>query len=226
MPVVLLIREEDEVHSVVLSQKPIVMGRSSSCDIRLTDEKISSRHLALKVNSSGKVIIKDLGSTNGTYLNGSQVEESVLMLDDQLFIGAVSLWIDPDQLSVKERQHLTRVDGQAKVKFINLKDTNTQNPSPRAPTPPPEVKKPAAQRRSLKNAGDTIAHTEVSLTGKDQTLFDLEEASGNTQFIEVPKTASNEKIKKKINPKIKKKIEPPKPEGLLGKISSIFKKKG
>jgi predicted component of type VI protein secretion system len=225
MPVVLLIREEDEVHSVVLSKKPIVMGRSSSCDIRLSDEKISSRHLALMVNSSGKVIIKDLGSTNGTILNGSQIEDAVLMLEDQLMIGAVRLWIDPDQLSARERQILTRSESPAKLKFINLKDTSTQNAKPSAPSLPTEIKKNNLIDRAKNVSSGKKTFCDESFTGKDQTFFELEESSGNTQFIELPKATQTEKAKSKNSPKLKKKQAPEKPKGIFEKISSLFKKK-
>lgn len=227
MPIVLFIREEDEVHSVLLSHKPIVMGRSSSCDIRLSDEKISSRHIALKVNSSGKVIIKDLGSTNGTYLNGSLIEESLLMLEDQLFIGAVSLWIDPDQLSIREKQILTRVDGATKLKFINLKGSNTKGLATKAPIAPPEVRQEeSAQVKSKNNRYSKPADSATnSYSSKDQALFDLEESSGNTQFIEVPKTSSNDKMRKKSISKNRTKTEPKKSRSLLNFLFSFIKKR-
>lgn len=140
MPVVLMIREDDETHSVVLTAKPIVMGRSSSCDIKLSDDKISSRHLAIKLNKANRVIIKDLGSTNGTYLNGLKVDESYLMIADQLMIGAVSLWIDEGQLSLKERRILIRADAVAPVKFINLQGTSSSANIPSKPAEPAQAK--------------------------------------------------------------------------------------
>jgi pSer/pThr/pTyr-binding forkhead associated (FHA) protein len=223
MPVVLLIREEDEVHSVVLSQKPIVMGRSSSCDIRLTDEKISSKHLALKVNSSGKVIIKDLGSTNGTYLNGSQIEDALLMLEDQLVIGGVSLWIDPEQLTPKEKQPLTRLEAPAKLKFINLKQTNTRVDVPSKPTKVP----PKPQKDSFTaSLARKLPDPDAMFVGKDQAMFDLEEPSGETHFYKVPKASpTTEKMKKKSSPKVRKKVDTTENIGLFQRLLSLFKKK-
>lgn len=127
------------------------MGRSSSCDIKLSDERISSRHLAIKLNPAGRVIIKDLDSTNGTFLNGSQIQEAYLMIQDELLIGGVSIWLDEGQLSVKEKRVLVRPDSPTQMKFINLQggepEVATAMRAARDLAKPKAAKKPLPEKK-------------------------------------------------------------------------------
>lgn len=140
MPVVLVIKENEDYHSVLLSNKALILGRSSSCDVRLSDERVSGKHLAIKLSSQGKVMIKDLGTTNGSFLNGLQIQESFLMLKDELTIGGVLLTLEHSQLSAKERVVLTREES-TQLKFIKLNtQTDTKSEKKRSqPQSAPEV---------------------------------------------------------------------------------------
>jgi signal transduction histidine kinase/ActR/RegA family two-component response regulator/PAS domain-containing protein len=55
-----------------LKKETTSVGRSTACDIRIGDRAISARHLKLIRTSEG-ILLEDLGSTNGTYLNGELV---------------------------------------------------------------------------------------------------------------------------------------------------------
>ena len=52
-----------------LDADKVVIGRSRSCDIRLREDTVSRLHAAF-VWQEGNLVIEDLGSSNGTYLNG------------------------------------------------------------------------------------------------------------------------------------------------------------
>ena len=72
-------------------EKAIVMiGRQADCDVSLThSRKISRRHCCIaQVNNT--FIVRDLGSTNGVYLNGKRIEkEALITMGDDLVIGDV-----------------------------------------------------------------------------------------------------------------------------------------
>jgi pSer/pThr/pTyr-binding forkhead associated (FHA) protein len=59
-----------------LSAEPVVIGRGSDCQIRLDDDYSSTRHARL-FQSEGEWWVEDLGSTNGTYLDGQRVTRPV-----------------------------------------------------------------------------------------------------------------------------------------------------
>ena len=58
----------------LLDADKVVIGRSRSCDIRLREDTVSRLHAAF-VWQEDLLVIEDLGSSNGTYLNGSRVME-------------------------------------------------------------------------------------------------------------------------------------------------------
>lgn len=68
----------------------LVIGRGKNCDIVLDDAKASRRHAKVIVES-GVVEIEDLGSSNGTSLNGVQVDRRMLRDGDQVQIGKTTL---------------------------------------------------------------------------------------------------------------------------------------
>lgn len=48
---------------------PIIIGRSSQCEIVISDESISRRHLAISMSEGSDLLIEDLGSANGSKMN-------------------------------------------------------------------------------------------------------------------------------------------------------------
>jgi pSer/pThr/pTyr-binding forkhead associated (FHA) protein len=62
--------------AAVLDSEPVVIGRGSDCQIRLDDDYSSTRHARL-FQSEGQWWVEDLGSTNGTYLDGQRVTRPV-----------------------------------------------------------------------------------------------------------------------------------------------------
>ncbi len=59
----------------------VVVGRDVGCDLALPDEQISRRHAALEPRADGTVILTDLGSTNGTFVNGHRLGEELRLGD-------------------------------------------------------------------------------------------------------------------------------------------------
>ena len=64
----------------------IVIGRSSELDMVLVEEMVSRKHARIAL-SDGVISIEDLGSTNGTFVNGEKVERGTLHEGDRVLIG-------------------------------------------------------------------------------------------------------------------------------------------
>lgn len=77
-----------------LSETTIRIGRDSSNTIQLNDRKISKNHCEIstvKTNQLEQIVLKDLSSTNGTYVNGEQVQQRILHPGDKIALGETVL---------------------------------------------------------------------------------------------------------------------------------------
>lgn len=68
----------------------LVIGRTAGVDVQLSDQSVSRRHVEL-VQGDGGVLLRDLGSGNGTKVNGEKVAEKVLEHGDEIHIGKTKL---------------------------------------------------------------------------------------------------------------------------------------
>lgn len=76
-----------------------VIGRDVSTDLVIDDPGVSRRHAEVRITHDGprqRVLIKDLGSTNGSYLNGDQVGTEQLAEGDRITLGSTSLVFHAD----------------------------------------------------------------------------------------------------------------------------------
>ncbi len=64
----------------------IVIGRSSDLDMVLVEDMVSRRHAKMFVNGD-EVVVQDLGSTNGTFVNGERVKRAKVNEGDRILIG-------------------------------------------------------------------------------------------------------------------------------------------
>jgi hypothetical protein len=76
-----------------LSAEPVVIGRLSACDISIADPNVSRRHAEIQPRGENWVLV-DLGSTNGTRVNGVRVDEHVLLDGDEITIGTATITFD------------------------------------------------------------------------------------------------------------------------------------
>ena len=81
---------DEEKRRINLGEKDIIIGRTSECDIQIMAKNVSRKHARISY-SNEEYRIEDLGSTNGTYVNGVKVERCILRKHDVLEIGGVKI---------------------------------------------------------------------------------------------------------------------------------------
>src|SRR2546423_11397336 len=83
----------------------VTLGRSPSCEIPLEDSKVSRRHAKVFVKE-GQTRITDLGSRNGTVVNGEKIEgEAILLPGDRVQVGDSTILFEPPaKASVADRE--------------------------------------------------------------------------------------------------------------------------
>jgi hypothetical protein len=75
---------------VQIGSEPLVIGRLPECGVVLADSNVSRRHAELR-RSGDSVVLTDLGSTNGTRVNGAPIRERVLVSGDEVSVGSTRL---------------------------------------------------------------------------------------------------------------------------------------
>ncbi len=77
---------------VVLDRERLVIGRGRKADLALAEATISRAHAVVGFDGSG-FFVEDLGSTNGTMVNGAQVEKQRLKSDDEIQMGKLRIGV-------------------------------------------------------------------------------------------------------------------------------------
>ncbi|HZJ63352.1 MAG TPA: sigma 54-interacting transcriptional regulator [Kofleriaceae bacterium] len=101
--------------TVALGARPVVVGAHASCDLVLADPQVSRRHAELAVLPEG-IRIKDLGSTNGTWWQGTRVGEVVVPSGATVQFGATPVRIaaaEAVSLPPSEQDHFGAMAGKS-----------------------------------------------------------------------------------------------------------------
>ena len=81
--------------SAAVQGGPVLIGRSADCQIILDDDYVSTRHARVQASEDGTFYVEDLGSTNGTYVNGQRITApTTLTMADTLRIGKTMLKLE------------------------------------------------------------------------------------------------------------------------------------
>jgi len=80
-----------------ISTPLIILGRGTDCDLRLVDPGVSRHHAEIRVED-GEVVLVDLGSTNGTFVNGQPVRRVTLTDGTRVTLGRTTLVFRKDRI--------------------------------------------------------------------------------------------------------------------------------
>ena len=84
-----------------LKKEATVVGREGSCDLCLKSFQVSRRHCLLEVTDRG-LLVKDLGSTNGTYINGISLKDGYINAGDRLGLGTYVMTLRRERVASGE----------------------------------------------------------------------------------------------------------------------------
>lgn len=91
----IMFREDGSRRDFVLPQGVTSIGRRQDCSIRIPLAVISRHHAEIHVDDHSATI-RDLGASNGTFLNNSRIQEEELEAGDQIVIGPVIFTVQVD----------------------------------------------------------------------------------------------------------------------------------
>jgi hypothetical protein len=161
-----------EVHFIVLqnSSNPkkfkltdneyVILGRSPKlCQVTLEDDLCSSKHCRVSLKR-GIIVIEDLKSKNGVYLNGVRILKQKVYINDKVKFGLTSLYINPKRMEKEDVDKCTykghteiRGVGNLTLELVGLKagsNENSENISS-----PPQIKLLKNTRAKLKQSAMT-----------------------------------------------------------------------
>jgi pSer/pThr/pTyr-binding forkhead associated (FHA) protein len=101
----------DGTPPIEITKDLTVVGRKEDCDLCLNHKSVSKMHCVV-VKTDGLLILRDLGSTNGTRVNGQRVRRAALLPNDQVSIAGFKfrVHLGPDEearpLPQEHTQHL------------------------------------------------------------------------------------------------------------------------
>ncbi len=97
MKVVLVMFKDGARRDFAVAEGGTIVGRRKDCTLRIGTADVSRRHCELIV--AGKSLkVRDLGSSNGTFVNGKRIAESPLRAGDKLSVGPVVFTVQIDGL--------------------------------------------------------------------------------------------------------------------------------
>jgi pSer/pThr/pTyr-binding forkhead associated (FHA) protein len=126
----------------------MVVGRKEECDLRLDHKSISKMHCVI-VKTDGLLLLRDLGSTNGTRVNGQRVRRAALLPNDQLAIASVHfrVHLGPDSSPKDHTERLNAGDVADMVRSA-VPEAQEAPPLPVQPNALPDVYPEQESRRS------------------------------------------------------------------------------
>jgi pSer/pThr/pTyr-binding forkhead associated (FHA) protein len=121
----------DEKRKIVLETLPVMIGHGPDVAIRVDDQWASHHHCEINA-VKGTLVVRDLGSMLGTYVNGLNVNTALLMPGDKLTVGVTSFLVDYERM-IRSRRSTRRPA-----------ETTSPEPEPAAkpvgpPSPEPET---------------------------------------------------------------------------------------
>jgi hypothetical protein len=107
----------------------MIIGRTPGVDLQLSDQSVSRRHVELVRGDDG-VVLRDLGSGNGTKVNGARVAERQLEHGDEITIGKTTIrFIDEVAAFQKAREAAEKKEAEARAKAEEAARASAEKPA-------------------------------------------------------------------------------------------------
>jgi S1-C subfamily serine protease len=136
----------DAGKTVRIAGERFTVGRGNGCDLVLRDPKVSREHAFFRVESDGRPVLHDLGSMNGTLVNGRRIEEPVLLHGtEEVVFGDTTIAVTAEPPSTAPT--LPAPPDLAREATLPAGAAPPAAPPPPPPPPPPDAQRPSVIQR-------------------------------------------------------------------------------
>jgi pSer/pThr/pTyr-binding forkhead associated (FHA) protein len=107
-----------------------VVGRKEDCDVRLDHKSVSKQHCVI-VKTDGLLLLRDLGSTNGTRVNGQRVRRAALLPNDQVSFASLRfrVFLGPGDVEPAPGEHTMQLDANDVAAMLGKKPAHANDSS-------------------------------------------------------------------------------------------------
>lgn len=161
-----LVRDGGVANTVTMRRPRLVIGRKPECEIRIPVPDVSREHCELRVEGD-RLMVKDLGSSNGTYVDGQRVQEAQLNAGAVLTVGPATfvVQIDGQPAAIDAAEALRR--GATKPASVIAPAASAR---PAAPAKPATSKAPAKPAAPAKKSDDS----DFDFDADDSSISDVD----------------------------------------------------
>src|SRR5437667_2627351 len=114
---------------VEVAKEMMLIGRQEDCDVRLEHKSVSKMHCVI-VKTDGLLLLRDLGSTNGTRVNGTRVRRAALLPNDQVSIAHFKfrIFLGPaeEPPPAQPHEHTQALDNAELAKLMKRRGAGTE----------------------------------------------------------------------------------------------------
>ena len=110
--------------AIEIAKDLVLVGRKEDCDLRLDHKSISKLHCVL-VKTDGLLLLQDLGSTNGTRVNGQRVRRAALLPNDQLQLASLRYTVQvaaDEPAAAAPNEYTQQLDGKELARLMEKAD--------------------------------------------------------------------------------------------------------
>ena len=162
--------------SLKLQEGVTTLGRQDDCHLRIASSQVSRRHCQL-FEHKGFLLVKDLGSSNGTYVNGAKIaEQRVLEPGDELGIGPVKFRVEKKATAATAAAPAKAAGDTAIVEVLD--DPPVEAPALEAPVAQPVVETAPAPPADIDE--------EAAIAIGDDDVFEIDFDEEVAEPIDVP----------------------------------------
>jgi pSer/pThr/pTyr-binding forkhead associated (FHA) protein len=106
-----------------------LVGRREECDLRIPHKSVSKMHCVI-VRTDGLLLLRDLGSTNGTRVNGQRVRRATLLPNDQLAIAGFKFRVTfgPDERRAPAQDRTQQIDAGEVSQLLSQREVRDAGP--------------------------------------------------------------------------------------------------
>ena len=157
--------KETQIDEFNLEKNMIYIGRSQENDIIIDNVAVSRRHAQMEMKEGKGYVLRDLGSSNGTFLNGVQIDANDHPLADGDVIGVAKFEILVKGLSLPSKD-APKIPAQGDIDGTMIYEAPRRKPTPEPPTPEQKAA-PGAALRGIKGPSQG---KEVKITKEMTTI--------------------------------------------------------